>query len=88
MSKISAVYEVKQFVVVKNETDPATNEVYIMLKHFSDLNVKLKQKPQCDMQRLSDYINQCDCYLIRLHDHIQDGTLGIPGSCQQVLHLY
>jgi len=26
VSKISAVYEVKQFVVVKNETDPATNE--------------------------------------------------------------
>jgi len=26
VSKISAVYEVKQFVVVKNETDPVTNE--------------------------------------------------------------
>ena len=27
VSKIGAVYEVKQFVVVKNETDPVTNEV-------------------------------------------------------------
>ena len=29
VSKISAVYEVKQFVVVKNETDPVTNEVIL-----------------------------------------------------------
>ena len=33
---------------------------------------------------LSDNTNQCDCYWICLDDHIQNATLGIPGSCQQV----
>ena len=36
----------------------------------------------------SDNTNQCDCYRICLDDHIQNATLGIPGSCQQVQSRY
>ena len=45
-------------------------------------------EPKLKCQFLSDNINECDRNLIRLHDHLQDGTMGVPGSGQQVLHLH
>ena len=85
VSKIEAVYEVKKFHVVKNTTDPATKEVWSCFKMCNFIPIWNNKQ---EMIFFSDNTNQCDCYRICLDDHIQNATLGIPGSCQQVQSRY
>ena len=68
------MYEWKQFHVVKNTTDPATNEVFV---HFGSIKQRINQI-------CPDNIHQRDRYQVRHHDYIHDGANGILGSPQQV----